>query len=98
MESMNFSYPKANKPVTSRAHVGVVASGDLEVLIEPAQTSGASVSITTSVHGFQDTWKVVMDRFFNRFDKAVEITINDAGATPGSVMLRLQQAAEVLAQ
>jgi len=34
----------------------------------------------------------VLDRFFARHDGAVRIYINDAGATPGSVMLRLEQA------
>jgi malonate decarboxylase delta subunit len=38
----------------------------------------------------------VLDRFFSRFDGAVRIHINDAGATPGSVMLRLEQAAEMI--
>jgi malonate decarboxylase delta subunit len=37
-----------------------------------------------------------MDRFFSRYDGAVRIHINDAGATPGSVMLRLEQAVEVI--
>ena len=38
----------------------------------------------------------MLDRFFARYDGAVRIHINDAGATPGSVMLRLEQAAEVI--
>jgi malonate decarboxylase delta subunit len=38
----------------------------------------------------------VMDRFFSKYDGAVRIDINDAGATPGSVMLRLEQAVEVI--
>jgi len=98
MENMEFKYPKATRRVTGRAHVGVVASGDMEVLIEPSQSTGASVTITTSVRGFQSTWQAVFDRFFSRYDGAVRIVINDSGATPGSVMLRLQQAAEVLGQ
>lgn len=98
MENMEFKYPEATRLVTGRAHVGVVASGDMEVLMEPSQSAGASVSITTSVQGFQATWQSVFDRFFSRYDGAVRILINDSGATPGSVMLRLQQAAEVLGQ
>jgi malonate decarboxylase delta subunit len=50
------------------------------------------------VDGFQSSWKAVFDRFFSKFDGAVRIQINDAGATPGSVMLRLEQAAEVINQ
>jgi malonate decarboxylase delta subunit len=48
------------------------------------------------VNGFGSSWKAVLDRFFARYDGAVHISINDAGATPGSVMLRLEQAAEVI--
>ena len=81
-----------------RAHVGVVGSGDMEVLLEPNSEEGARVFITTSVNGFGDAWKAVFDRFFSKFDRAVRIYINDAGATPGSVLLRLEQAVEVIEQ
>jgi malonate decarboxylase delta subunit len=36
----------------------------------------------------------VLDRFFSKYDGVVRIQINDAGATPGSVQLRLEQAVE----
>ena len=36
-----------------------------------------------------------LDRFFTTYDGAVRIQINDAGATPGNVQLRLAQAVEV---
>jgi malonate decarboxylase delta subunit len=94
MEQIKFDYP-AKRRVTGRAHVGVVGSGDLEVLLEPADAAGAHVLIRTSVDGFRDTWKAVMDRFFSRYDGSVGIQINDAGATPGNVLLRLEQAVEV---
>ena len=93
MENISLDYPAA-RPVPRRAHVGVVGSGDLEVLLEPADGETAHVSIRTSVDGFGDTWRAVMDRFFTKYDGAVRIQINDAGATPGSVMLRLEQAVE----
>jgi malonate decarboxylase delta subunit len=96
MELLEFDYPSATRRVTRKAHVGVVGSGDMEVLMEPAEKGGAHVSIRTSVNGFGSSWKAVLDRFFSRFDGAVRIYINDAGATPGSVMLRLEQAAEVI--
>jgi malonate decarboxylase delta subunit len=98
MEKIEFDYPAAQCRITKRAHVGVVGSGDMEVLIEPATTKGAHVLISTSVDGFGETWKAVFDRFFSKFDGAVSIQINDAGATPGSVLLRLEQAVEVLGQ
>jgi malonate decarboxylase delta subunit len=93
MEIFEFNYP-AKRKAPNRAHVGVVGSGDLEVLLEPIDSTSASVRIRTSVDGFEDTWKAVLDRFFGQYDAAVHIEINDAGATPGAVFLRLQQAAE----
>lgn len=97
MEQIEFDYPAKHK-VHKRAHVGVVGSGDLEVLLEPLEGNIAHVSIQTSVDGFKDTWKAVLDRFFAKYEGAVRIQIHDAGATPGSVLLRLEQAAEVSQQ
>jgi malonate decarboxylase acyl carrier protein len=93
MEQLTFEYP-ARRPLSARVHVGVVGSGDLEVLLEPSADKAAHVTITTSVEGFAAVWKNVLDRFFSRFDGAASIEINDFGATPGVVMLRLEQAAE----
>ena len=93
METLNFAY-EARQTLPRRAHVGVVASGDLEVLIEPCQNLATEVRVRTSVTGFAQVWKQVLDRFFTRFDHAARIEINDAGATPGTVTLRLEQAAE----
>jgi malonate decarboxylase delta subunit len=98
MEKIEFAYPAANRRITKKAHVGVVGSGDMEVLMEPSPGESAHVSITTSVDGFRSSWKAVFDRFFSKFDGAVRIQINDAGATPGSVMLRLEQAVEMISQ
>jgi malonate decarboxylase delta subunit len=95
METLSFTYP-ARAPVARRVHVGVVGSGDLEILLEPSTDAAAHVSVTTSVEGFDAAWKTVLDRFFSRFDGAAAIEINDFGATPGVVMLRLEQAAEAL--
>jgi malonate decarboxylase delta subunit len=93
METLTFDYP-ASLPVRQRAHVGVVGSGDLEVLFEPSSDEMAHVRIRTSVDGFSQTWKRVMDRFFSRYQGAAAIEINDFGATPGTVTLRLEQAVE----
>ena len=93
MEEFEFNYP-AKRKVSKRAHVGVVGSGDLEVLLEPRDNGAASVLVRTSVDGFKANWKAVLDRFFGQYDGAVNIEINDAGATPGAVYLRLQQAVE----
>jgi malonate decarboxylase delta subunit len=95
METLNFEYP-ARQPLTRRTQVGVVGSGDLEVLIEPAGTSAAQVRVRTSVDGYAAVWKAVLDRFFSRFEWAARVEINDCGATPGTVTLRLEQAAEMV--
>jgi malonate decarboxylase delta subunit len=93
MEKLHFEYP-ASQPIKQRSHVGVVGSGDLEVLLEPSPNQTAQVSVTTSVDGFGKTWKLVLDRFFSRYQYATSIEINDFGATPGAVAMRLEQAVE----
>jgi malonate decarboxylase acyl carrier protein len=95
MEKIELDYP-ARRTVPCRVHVGVVGSGDLEVLLEPSPDLRAHVLVNTSVDGFGTVWKSVLDRFFQRFDGAASIVINDFGASPGTVMLRLEQAAEAL--
>jgi len=97
MEQFEFTYP-AKRRVNKRAHIGVVGSGDLEVLLEPVAGDLAHVVIRTSVNGFNDTWKAVLDRFFTKYDGVVRIQINDAGGTPGIVQLRLEQAVEASEQ
>jgi malonate decarboxylase delta subunit len=93
METLKFSY-EANGTLTRRAHVGVVGSGDLEVLIEPSDQPITRFRVRTSVDGYADVWKAVLDRFFAGFEYAANVEINDFGATPGTVTLRLEQAAE----
>jgi malonate decarboxylase delta subunit len=93
MEQLRYDYP-ATRTVTRRAHVGVVGSGDLEVLLSPSGSAGAEVVIRTSVDGYAHVWKSVLDRFFTRYDGAARLELNDFGATPGVVMLRLAEAVE----
>jgi malonate decarboxylase delta subunit len=93
MERLRFEYA-ASQPIKQRAHVGVVGSGDLEVLLEPSPDQKTHVTVITSVDGFGQTWKLVMDRFFSRYQYAAFIEIHDFGATPGAVALRLEQAVE----
>jgi len=93
METLSYEYP-ASSTIARRVHIGVVGSGDLEVLMEPLTGTVSTVKINTSVNGFDVVWKSVIDRFFSRFDGLVAIEINDFGATPGVVMLRLEQAVE----
>ncbi|MEI2416874.1 malonate decarboxylase acyl carrier protein [Orrella sp. JC864] len=95
MEQLNYRY-EGGQPVAraSAQLVGVVASGNLEILIEPAELDGAcEVAIDTAARGFGQIWQAVMDDFFARHRLAdVRISINDNGATPAIVNLRLDQA------
>ena len=93
MEHLTFDFP-ARRTVATRAHVGVVGSGDLEVLLVPSETMQAHVVVKTSVDGYAHIWQSVLERFFSRYDGAASIEINDFGATPGVVALRLAEAAE----
>jgi malonate decarboxylase delta subunit len=94
MEKLTFEYA-ATKSVPKRAYVGVVGSGDLEILLEPIEEKKSYVVVRTRFDGFEEIWKDILDRFFEDNDIAVKIEINDFGATPGMVTMRLLQALEV---
>jgi len=83
--------------------VGVVASGNCEVLIEreapaasaPPAVSACAFHVHTSALGFAPIWHAVLGDFAER--RAVgglRIEINDVGATPAIVSLRLEQGIE----
>jgi len=96
MEILHFSYP-----ATATAHgqilVGVVGSGDLEILLEPATTGQTTVQVTTSVDGCEPIWRAQLERYFgNGAGFALKVEINDFGATPGVVGMRIAQALEDL--
>ena len=93
METLKFEFDATDRP-GSRAHVGVVGSGDLEVLLEPTGADRAEVVVRTSVDGYGEVWSNVLERFFARHPVAASIEINDFGATPGVVALRLAQVVE----
>jgi malonate decarboxylase delta subunit len=77
--------------------VGVVGSGNLEVLLEPAPGGDCRVHIETSARGFGPIWAAVVNDFHARHQLAgVQLSIHDMGATPAVVSLRLNQAAQEL--
>ncbi|MBB5766696.1 malonate decarboxylase acyl carrier protein [Xanthomonas euroxanthea] len=80
------------------ALVGVVASGNLEVLVERVPLDGVmEIEILTAARGFGAIWQAVLDDFAARHPlRDVRISINDVGATPAVVSLRLEQAVDVL--
>jgi malonate decarboxylase delta subunit len=82
-------------PVTRRGHVGAVASGNLEVLCEPPAGAGARIVVSTSVDGYEAVWRATLERFLERHVIAAAIEINDFGATPAMVSLRLEQVLEL---
>ncbi|MFD4539491.1 malonate decarboxylase acyl carrier protein [Streptomyces bauhiniae] len=97
MRTLTYQFPASVGPAR-RAHVGVVGSGDLEVLIEPGADGDpadqAHIRVRTSVDGFDEVWQATLERFFARVPVRGSWEINDAAATPALVTLRLQQAAE----
>jgi malonate decarboxylase delta subunit len=94
MESLHYELggtrpPSAFAPVL----VGVVASGNLEVLIEPGESEHCVFHIETSARGFGAIWEAVIRDFHGRHGLAgALVSIHDMGATPAVVNLRLEQA------
>ena len=73
--------------------VGVVGSGNLEVLLEPAAGTDCTIHIETSARGFGSIWEAVVSDFQQRHPLAgLRVSVNDMGATPAVVSLRLDQA------
>lgn len=73
--------------------VGVVGSGNLEVMVEPDAGTTCTVQVETSARGFGAIWQAVVEGFHARHPLGgLRISINDMGATPAVVGLRLEQA------
>ena len=98
MENMDFKLPgKSDRHLIRPAVLaGVVASGNLEVLLEPADLANVcQVHVRTKASGFAEIWSAVLNDFARRHDLAnIRVSINDGGATPAVVSLRLDQAME----
>ena len=97
MERLQFRFDGGRRATAvNSCVVGVVASGNLEVLVEPTQASDdCTIDISTAANGFGEVWHAVMADFFERHRLVgIRISINDAGATPAIVALRLDQAIE----
>lgn len=97
MEHLQFRFDGGQRRVRAAAQlVGVVSSGNLEVLIEDAALQGAcEIDIETAARGFNAIWQAVMQDFHARWQLAdVRISVNDMGATPAVVSLRMDQAVE----
>jgi malonate decarboxylase delta subunit len=94
IETLDFSF-SGGRPAGRFAPVlvGVVGSGNLEVMLEAAAGADCVVHVETSARGFGSIWQAVMNDFHARHPLAgVTVSINDMGATPAVVSLRLDQA------
>lgn len=78
--------------------MGVVASGNLEVLLERTLPQDRCiVEIATAAKGFGRLWEAVLGDFVARYGVGgLRITVNDAGARPDTVALRLAQGVRTL--
>jgi malonate decarboxylase delta subunit len=99
METLHFTFDGGRVLAPfAPALVGVVASGNLEVLVEPTAGSGCRVDIDTSARGFGPIWEAVLRDFHQRHALAgLSVSIHDMGATPAVVSLRLDQAIAAIA-
>jgi malonate decarboxylase delta subunit len=98
MERLEFEF-SAGQPAPGRIVAGVVASGDLEVLLEPGAPGRTTVAVQTAADGYGGNWKAVLERVFGPGTlPAARIEINDNGATPGVVRMRIEQAFEEASQ
>ncbi len=98
MELLSFSFP--SKPLagdaTKAVMVGVVGSGNLEVLVEQGTPGVMEVEVATSAKGFGATWEAVLGDVAAEFSVGgLRFSINDHAATPAVVALRLRQALEL---
>ena len=81
-----------------QAITGVNTSGNLEILVERVlPDSDCLVDVTTSVSGFREIWEAVIQEFFERRSPGgLRFSINDGGARPDTVTLRLMQSAQLM--
>ncbi len=86
--------PRPRRLRNAWGHAGVVASGDLEVLLRRApEGDAAQFTVRTKVSGFAAVWQAVLERFVSQSGLAgAQATINDQAATPPVVLKRLEQA------
>lgn len=98
LQEINLSFESAGDTYATLpkdwSHTGVVGSGDMEVLFRQKDMDGkVTVKIVTPVHGYDDVWGRVLEKFVRDNDLGdIIIEINDNNSTPYIVALRLKQA------
>jgi malonate decarboxylase delta subunit len=102
MEDLSFQHRVRGRAGGTRpiAIVGVVASGNLEVLVERVLPDAECVvDIRTAAKGFGAIWSAVIGDFVERYSPGgLKFSINDGGARPDTVSLRLAQAVRLIAE
>jgi malonate decarboxylase delta subunit len=100
MEDLSFQHQARARACGTRqsAIVGVVASGNLEVLVERILPDvECRLEIKTAAVGFGDVWGAVIIDFVERYSPGgLQFSINDGGARPDAVSLRLAQAVRLI--
>jgi|SRR3974377_809049 len=95
METLIISSDATKRAGGTRANTitGVVASGNLEILLERVlEGTQCEVIIKTPISGFDAIWHAVVNDFVERYSPGgLRISINDGGARPDTVSLRLAQ-------
>jgi malonate decarboxylase delta subunit len=102
MEDLGFHHTARKRADGAKrsAIVGVVASGNLEVLVERVLPNAeCQVEIKTAAVGFEEVWDAVVADFVERYSPGgLKFSINDGGARPDTVSLRLAQAARLIGE
>src|SRR6187455_2803645 len=100
METLSYRHAAARRAsgTKSIAIVGVVASGNLEVLVERVLPDAeCQLEIKTAAVGFGEVWEAVIADFVERHRPGgLRLSINDGGARPDTVSLRLAQAVRLI--
>lgn len=100
MERLNYRHTARARAAgdSITALVGVVASGNLEVLVERVLPGRAcEIEVQTAATGFGDVWQAVVADFVERRSPGgLRLSINDGGARPDMVALRLAQAVRAI--
>lgn len=97
MEQLNYNLPSKTAPNgQSGASIGVVNSGNLEILLLNHENNcNVKFTVITSVAGYSEIWHAVVSDFASKFAiGGLEFILHDSGATPAIVALRLRQAYE----
>ena len=100
MEKFTFRHKADRRSAGTKAQaiVGVVASGNLEVLVERVlPDSECQVDVSTPIVGFGAVWEAVVTDFVERRSPGgLKLSVNDGGARADTVALRLTQAVRLI--